>query len=225
MNFSTSYIRYRFTTLFFAAVILASACSNPVTEQPNIKNSKPTEVININTLPSINETKTLKVNVVAINGARESTLLKQVLSRVDELYQRCRITLQFDTKEIDLAAESVIDSDTRSQLAGKYKNSMPTIFFVSKTAENDVAFAYLPRLNTTSSSTVWITDRVSENCLTWISAHELGHVLLNNGKHSNGSVNVMSNGCTLNNWNNSAAAPTWTAEQCSALHLSPFLVH
>jgi len=95
---------------------------------------------------------------------------------------------------------------------------------VSGTAEEDVAFAHLPSLNSPSASTIWITERVNERCLAWIAAHEIGHVLLDSGKHSNGTVNVMSNGCTVSNWSNSIKTPGWTTEQCSALHQSPFLV-
>ena len=165
----------------------------------------------------------LQVEAVIVNEARDKTLLNEVMSDVNDIYRQCGIEVKFDTKTGKLAAEQAIDSETRSNLAQQYKNVSPTMFFVPGTAEEDVAFAHLPSLNSPAASTIWITGRVNEGCLAWITAHEIGHVLLNSGKHSNGTGNVMSNGCTLSNWNNGAASPVWTTEQCSALHQSPSL--
>ena len=190
--------------LLALSVILTSSCVKPTENERGVTATQ-TKPEQPNVATGVNKTASLQVNVVNVDKARNSNLVKQVLSGVNELYQRCRIAVQFNNTDTTLAPENSVNSKTRLKLAEKYKNESPTVFFVSHTTEADVAFAYLPSLNTQSASTIWITDRVNERCLTWITAHELGHVLLNNGKHHNGTTNVMSNGCTLNNWNNAAA--------------------
>lgn len=205
------------------AVVLTNGCVNSSPQQNSEAELTQTVADQSDTTDRSDNSASLKVDVVVVNAARDSTLLRKVMSEVKNIYQQCRIEFQFATRNTTLATEKTIDSETRSMLAQQYKKALPTIFFVSRTAEADVAFAHLPSLDSPSASTIWITERVNEGCLAWITAHEIGHVLLNNGKHSNGTGNVMSNGCTLSNWNNGAASPVWTTEQCSALHQSPSL--
>lgn len=169
-------------------------------------------------------TLSLKVNVGIIRDARESSLLNEVWTGVNDIYQQCDISVSFDTQTTGFEVERIIDRENRIQLSKKYKNESPTVFFVPNTAEVDVAFSYLPSYDSPLASTFWITDRVSERCLVWITAHELGHVLLDSAKHSNVSINVMSKHCKVGNWNNQLAKPKWNAEQCSALRISSFFV-
>jgi len=202
---------------------LLSGCVNPGQEQ-NIKTEpRQTETDQPEVAAGSNKTASLKVDVINVNEARNSTLLREVLSEVNSIYRQCRIEVLFDTKNTSLAEGQSIDSEARSEFAQRYKEVQPTMFFVPGTAEADVAFAHLPSLDSPAASTIWITERVNEGCLGWIAAHEIGHVLLDSGKHSNGSVNVMSNGCRISNWSNSIKTPEWTTEQCIALHQSPFL--
>ncbi len=208
-------------------LLLAGGCVNPVPEpqeSPSVNKVKSSAIDYSNTGSEVTQTKALEVDVVIVNAARDMTLIGEVLSGVNDIYQQCQITMQFDTKKTTLTPEQLINSNVRSTLAQQYKKTSPTIFIVPRTSEADVAFAHLPSLNSPAASTIWITERVNERCLSWITAHELGHVLLNSGKHSNGRVNVMSTGCTVSNWNNNAATPRWTTAQCTALHQSPFFV-
>ena len=204
-------------------MVLLSGCVNPGQEQNIETELRQTDTDQSEVVAGPNKTASLKVDVINVNEARNSTLLREVLSEVNNIYRQCRIEVLFDTKITSLAEGRTIDSEARSKLAQRYKEVQPAMFFVPGTAEADVAFAHLPSLNSPAASTIWITDRVNEGCLGWIAAHEIGHVLLNSGKHSNGSVNVMSNGCTISNWSNSIKIPEWRTEQCIALHQSPFL--
>jgi len=129
----------------------------------------------------------------------------------------------YEPQSVSLPPAQIIDRETRIKMVDQYKREQTILFFVPRTAEADVAFAYIPSRGTPLASSIWLTERVSEACLPWIAAHEIGHVLLDSGKHSNGSSNVMSNGCTANNWSNSALSPRWTIQQCLTLHRSPFL--
>ena len=205
------------------ATLLASGCVNPETNQQSTAELKQINSVSSDNSNDLTETASLNVDVVIVNEARESALLREVMSEVNDIYQQCRITTTFDTQNTALASEQSIDNEIRTTMAQQFKNTSPTIFFVQRTAEEDVAYAHLPSLNLPVASTIWITERVNERCLAWITAHEIGHVLLDSGKHSGGRVNVMSTGCTLNNWNSGTSAPIWTTEQCAALHLSPFL--
>ena len=205
------------------AVAIMTGCVNSKSEKKIENEQKQTVSDKPGVAEIFDKTGSLKVDVINVNEARNSTLLREVLSEVNSIYRQCRIEVLFDTKITSLAEGQTIDSEARSKLAQRYKEVQPTMFFVPGTAEADVAFAHLPSLNSPAASTIWITERVSEGCLGWIAAHEIGHVLLNSGKHSNGSVNVMSNGCTITNWSNSIKTPEWTTEQCIALHQSPFL--
>ena len=169
------------------------------------------------------EPAAIRVNVGIVQGARDSKLLTEVQSGVNNIYQQCNLSVSFDTHVVDLEEDRGIDREARIELAERQDKKVPNIFYVTQTTEQDVAFAYLPSLNSSLSSTIWITDRVNEKCLAWITAHEIGHVLLNSALHSNGSKNVMSTGCKVGNWSNSFVNPRWTPAQCVALHQSPFI--
>jgi len=223
VNTDTTALYSKFTLAMAAATLLASGCVNPETSQQSTQEFKQTNSVSTDNSNDLTETASITVDVINVNEARESDLLREVMSEVNDIYQQCRITMTFNTQNTALASEQSIDSEIRSTMAQQFKKTSPTIFFVQRTIEEDVAYAHLPSLNLPVASTIWITDRVNEGCLAWITAHEIGHVLLDSGKHSSGRVNVMSTGCTLNNWNSGTSAPIWTTEQCSALHLSPFL--
>ena len=222
MNFDTPAIYRKYTVSMALVTLLVCGCVNPETNQQSTKELKQENAVSADNANSPAAEASLKVDVVILNEAREPALLREVMAGVNNIYRQCRIAMTFDTKNTTLAPEQTIDSDTRTTLAQQFKKTAPTIFFVKRTAEDDVAYAHLPSLDIPPASTIWITERVNERCLAWITAHELGHVLLDSGRHSNGTVNVMSNACTLTNWNNSTALPEWTPAQCTALHQSPF---
>lgn len=220
MKLELTLIRYNF--LIAVATVFLSACINNSAEKsssPQVTASLP-DTIAKETKKS--KTAALTVNIVTVKDARAAASLDQILPGVNNIYQQCRIEVDFNIQARELSVDGTIDETTRIALAEQYKGSSPTMFLVPMTAEVDVAFAYRPTHFTATASTIWITDRVRERCLPWIAAHELGHVLLNSGKHSNGSRNVMSNSCTINNWSNHT--PIWTNAQCEALHQSQFLV-
>jgi len=210
-------------TLLSAALTI-NGCINPqISEVSNDKKRQaegnPQELENADSLlPSAK----LTVKLFNTNEARNPDLLEQVIQGVNDIYQQCRISVLFETQNMELATTQIIDRETRINLAEQYKDGKPSLFYVPRTAELDVAFAYLPSLISPLASSIWITERVSEGCLPWITAHEIGHVLLDSGKHSNGSVNVMSNGCTENNWSD-VITPRWTSAQCAVLHQSTYL--
>ena len=211
--------------LALSVVLLSSSCINPKTNQP--ATSKKTQALSEGFEAGLsdkqNTTASIEVNTIIIDDAREANLLDQVMQGVDSIYQQCGISVTYQSQQVDSTAEQVIDRQTRTSLVGQYKNDLITLFFVPRTAEADVAYAYIPSRGTPLASSIWITERVQEACLPWIAAHEIGHVLLDSGKHSNGSSYVMSNGCTVNNWSNSAASPKWKVEQCLTLRQSPFI--
>ena len=211
--------------LALSVVLLSSSCINPKTNQP--ATSKKTQTVSeareADLVEQQNTTASIKVNAIIIDDARKPNLLDQVMQGVNNIYQQCGISVSYQSQQVDLTAEQVIDRQTRTSLVGQYKDDLITLFFVPRTAEADVAYAYIPSRGTPLASSIWITERVQEACLPWIAAHEIGHVLLDSGKHSNGSSYVMSNGCTVNNWSNSAASPKWKVEQCLTLRQSPFI--
>ena len=207
------------------AVVLVASCVNPHTSQPAADET--TQTVSDDREATLADkqasTASTEVNVLIIDEARDSNLLDQVMQGVNNIYQQCGISVSYQSQQVDLTAKQVIDRQTRTSLVEQYKDDLITLFFVPRTAEADVAYAYIPSRGTPLASSIWITERVQEACLPWIAAHEIGHVLLDSGKHSNGSSYVMSNGCTVNNWSNSAASPKWTVEQCLTLRQSPFI--
>lgn len=96
----------------------------------------------------------------------------------------------------------------------------PALFVIPATAEQDVAFSYLPSLNRRVAAASWLTDRVSDRCFVWIMAHELGHVIFDHAEHSCGSNNIMSVACKRKNWGSRRISPDWTDEQCIELRNS-----
>lgn len=206
-----------------AVALLLNGCVNTGVDEDGAEESNQRSPIRPDITNKERPTASLKVNVGIIHEARELDLINEVWSSVNDIYRQCDIAVSVDTQNVELAATRVIDRETRIQLSEDNKNASPTVFYVPSTNEADIAFAYLPSYDSPLASTSWISNRVSERCLAWITAHELGHVLLNSGSHSNGSFNVMSRGCKLGNWNNQEANPKWSAEQCSALRGSPFI--
>ena len=211
--------------LVLPVVLLSSSCINPKTNQQ--ATSEKTQTVSEERQAGLaqqqNTTASIEVNAIIIDDAREASLLDQVMQGVNRIYQQCGISVSYQSQQVDLTAEQVIDRQTRTSLVEQYKDELITLFFVPRTAEADVAYAYIPSRGTPLASSIWITERVQEACLPWIAAHEIGHVLLDSAKHSNGSSYVMSNGCTVNNWSNSAASPKWKVEQCLTLRQSPFI--
>ena len=212
----------RFTSLTLLTLILVGCVYSEIEQSSTVKPEQSTSD-GPNALTSKKSSAKLTVDVGVVHNARELTLLKNVFSGVNEIYQQCQIDVSFDTKTIELGSGVEITSEAQLRLAEQYKNESPVMFFVPATDEVDVAFAYLPSLDFAFSSTIWITNRVSEGCLPWIAAHELGHVLLDSAQHSRMSENVMSVGCKIGNWNNRVVIPKWTDTQCAALNQSPFL--
>ena len=197
---------------FLTVGILLGSCSQPQ------KITKRTQTSELVYTPA-----SLMIDVGIVRQAREADVLQTVFSGVNEIYQQCQISVSFDTQNIDIPENDIIDRDRRINLVEQNKDDFPTVFYVAGTAEADVAYAYLPSFDSPLASSIWVTDRVNEACLAWITAHEIGHVLLDSATHSNGSRNVMSTGCKIGNWSNSFTKPRWTAVQCAALHQSPFV--
>lgn len=224
MNIGEIRIRNPAMTMVLAVTLLNVGCANPGTDQQATAETRQTNTQESEVGDKQLASATIAVDVIIIDKARDSNLLDQVMQGVNDIYQQCQIAVTFEAQSVDLTAGQVIDKETRTNLADEYNAELATLFFVSRTAEADVGFAYLPSGEAPLASSIWVTERVSEACLPWVAAHEIGHVLLDSGKHSNGLSNVMSNGCTANNWSNSAASPKWTIKQCLALHQSPFIV-
>lgn len=205
--------------------LLAGGCTNPPIDQRAAEEAKKADSQQAASGPDVKPTTsaTITVDVVVVDEARESSLLDQVMQGVNDIYRQCNIAVSYKPQSVSLPPTQIIDRETRIKMVDQYKGEQAALFLVPRTAEADVAFAYIPSRGTPLASSIWMTERVSEDCLPWIAAHEIGHVLLDSGRHSNGSSNVMSNGCTVNNWSNSASSPRWTIKQCLALHRSPFL--
>jgi len=165
----------------------------------------------------------LQVEVVIAGDAREEKFVEEAMSKVADIYAQCdtalSTTLHYEPEELS----NGINTTQRYELTRKYTPAdtiirQPTVFVVNSTAERDVAFSYLPSLARDISGTAWITDRVSEQCFAWIVAHEIGHVILDNGKHHPRKRNVMNARCSSrSNYNRSRSLPTWTDEQCSVI--------
>lgn len=223
MTIKTCFLRWQRFAKLALAILITTGCVNSVDSPPSADQSN---LIGLDSSEGRNDgirPASLSINVGIVDDAREMDLVSSVLSGVKEIYDQCQISVAFHTVNIELEEKSVIDAKMQTRLVSEYKAESPAVFFVSGTAEEDVAFAYLPSLDSSLASSMWVTNRVSERCLTWITAHEIGHVLLDNAQHSGRAFNVMSTGCKLGNWNNNSVSPRWMPGQCVALRRSPFL--
>ena len=165
----------------------------------------------------------LSTTVFVVDQASSISLVEAAVASVVRIYRKCQIELQATITTLTSVSDSVINEDRRYALAREHATEKPSLFLVSDTNEHEVAYSYLPALKKHVSSTAWLTSRISDDCLAWIMAHELGHILMNSGVHSAGSKNVMSNNCTSSNWNSIKLEPNWTPDQCVSLRGSEFV--
>ena len=173
-----------------------------------------------NTIAQDPAEKKLDVKIFVVNQARSIEFLKTAITAASSLFEKCQITLKARISSITIAEEASIDEKTRNQVAVQYSQYKPAVFVIPATAEQDVAFSYLPSLNRGVAATSWVTDRVSDRCFVWIMVHELGHIMFDHPKHSAGSNNIMSVACKQTNWGSRRIAPDWTDQQCHDLRQS-----
>ena len=164
--------------------------------------------------------KVLKVKIFVVNQARNIDFVKTAVRAANSLFEKCQITLNATIDSIALAPDTSIDREARDQIVAQYGRQKPALFVIPATAERDVAFTYLPSLDSGVAATSWLTDRVSDRCFVWIMVHELGHVILDHRGHNAGFNNIMSVACKHKNWGSRRIAPDWTDEQCVELRHS-----
>lgn len=162
----------------------------------------------------------LEVNIFNVNQARPSHFVKTAVAAANALFAKCQISLKATIESIAIAPNTSVNRAAQDKLVAQYGFHKPALFLVSATAERDVAFSYLPSLNSSVAATSWLTDRVSDRCFVWIMVHELGHVMFDHARHSPGTNNIMSVACKQQNWGRRRIAPDWTDEQCIELRQS-----
>ena len=108
--------------LALSVVLLSSSCINPKTNQP--ATSKKTQALSEGREAGLaeqqNTTASIEVNAIIIDDAREANLLDQVMQGVNSIYQQCGISVSYQSQQVDLTAEQVIDRQTRTSLVEQY---------------------------------------------------------------------------------------------------------
>lgn len=166
----------------------------------------------------LDESGSLSVEVTILGKVRTREFVDNAMQGVSQMYQQCGIPVVATVNEAAAEAADDIDVAERYRLTRQYAIDKPGVFIVDSTAEHDVAFSYLPSLHRDVSGTAWITNRVSESCFAWIVAHEIGHLVLNDGTHHPQTDNIMNAWCSQgNNFNTTSALPGWTPNQCELM--------
>lgn len=170
----------------------------------------------------LDDTGSLPVEVHIIGQAREVKFVEDAMGTVAEMYQQCNVPLKTTIHNLEEVPTQDVDVQQRYQLTHNYSVRKPSVFIIESSAERDVGFSYLPSLKRDVSGTAWITERVSDACFAWIIAHEIGHIVLNDGNHHPRTNNIMNARCSAgSNYNSTAALPRWSDRQCELMQATP----
>ncbi len=211
----------RICVLLVLSLLLSSCASNSadLDTVQQIQKAQESNAGDVAADPVLNDSsdKLLEVKVFVVDDARSLSFVSTAVTAVEALFRKCQITLSATISSIELAPDTSIDEEARDHIVAQYGVHKPALFVIPATAEQDVAFSYLPSLIRGVAATSWLTERVSDRCFVWIMAHELGHVIFDHAKHSSGSSNIMSVACKQKNWGSRRISPDWTDEQCIEL--------
>jgi len=182
-------------------------------------------VIGKTRLPSTNKKKSnslpFKLNVVILKNSGWTILLaKQAARQTTEIYASCDITLQITLIHLEVS-DYLLDfhSLTSRTLIEKTNHTNPTIFLVRNTRRSEAfggeAFGEnnskrLPWLK----NTAWLTAKEKDSGITM--AHELFHILVDNGDHKTRPGNLMNSKTEVHN-------TQLTMAQCETIKQSKLL--
>ena len=204
-------------------IALLAACTSSTTSVPQIDDSHnralPTSTQEFNDTVNLNNQKVrqLDVDLTVLGDARDRSRIDQGVAQAKVIFSQCRIALKVNTTTLPDTVTSDITSRQRYELTRSHVDRKPAIFIVNSTVERDVAYSYLPSIQREVSGTAWLTNRVSDRCLGWIMAHEVGHILMDNSIHHSDRNNVMNAQCSVNNYSAASTLPRWTEDQCSLM--------
>ena len=106
----------------------------------------------------------------------------------------------------------------QAKLLSILKPERPTVFFVNRTQDRDIAYAYLEHTPSPSQSTIWITRRARKEGRGPLLAHEIGHIALDFPSHQADPGNLMSYTCVTSNVENAQTNIRLSPRQCRMLH-------
>lgn len=159
----------------------------------------------------------LDVEARVLGEARQEALVQASIEPIRSIYRQCDIDIQL-TVNVQATTNSLNLSEMDIQQLSKHNNDQPVVNIIHSTDQQDVAFSYLPSQQIDSSSTAWITNRVSNACLSWIVAHEIAHIVFDHPLHVYQSNNVMNPSCSAgSNYNRKSSQPKFTEQQCVEL--------
>ena len=159
----------------------------------------------------------LEIESRILGEARSPKFVAASITPIQAIYEQCGIDVQFTVKNLPIQKTADLTEDDLLRLSIN-NSDQPVVNVIQSTDRGDVAFSYLPSLQSAASSTAWITNRVSDDCFSWIVAHEIAHIVFNHPNHVFQRNNVMNPQCSAgSNYNRTNSAPRFTALQCREL--------
>jgi len=166
----------------------------------------------------LDETGSLPIEIHIVGKARDIEFVEDAMGSVAQMYRQCDIPIKAKVHNLEEIPPQDVDVHERYRLTEEYSVRKPSVFIIESSAERSVGFSYIPKLQRDVSGTAWITDRVSDSCFAWIIAHEIGHIVLNNGGHHPQTSNIMNARCSASsNYNRRIGLPRWTENQCEIM--------
>jgi len=92
-----------------------------------------------------------------------------------------------------------------------------SVFFIADSTDAFQAYSYLPATPDDNRNTIWLTRNIDERCLARTLAHEIGHLLLNEGEHRSEQSNLMHSTCVAANYTSAPTGRSLDSAQCEVL--------
>lgn len=159
-----------------------------------------------------------QVVVLAGAGWRDSDI-EEAVGEASAVFASCDVAVHATAVYWVKAPAGYQELDEREQagLLAPLGGRRPVALFVNRTTERDIAYSYLNTAPVASRGTAWITRDSAPSCVGPLLAHELGHILLNSGRHVDDQRNLMSYNCVTMNITGFRLNTELTEGQCKRL--------
>ncbi len=135
--------------------------------------------------------------------------------------QECGVTVQPSAvRYLNIPNEyAALDEEEQLGLINQLEKSPEdiSVFFIADSTDAFQAYSYLPDTPDNNRNTIWLTRNVDRRCLARTLAHEIGHLLLNQGNHRSENSNLMHSTCVASNYARAANGISLDDGQCDVL--------